>query len=364
MCTHIRAPLSVILILSAVACGHHANRTGQSSSATASNQTSRAEAADSRTASAPSNTTGNAQASATDTTTTQADWPDGFVVVSEEEWVPVLGDAGQALHDARAQFQQGNRKQAAQLIRTALTKLDQEQANRSKTDEAQYQRTKASLSALATQLEKGQDVSSKDLDRTLADAYKNDAELDWIYLREDAWVPTFEQPTLHFKRALTLLEQGQNQAAANQIRSGTGYFRVALASAPASDSERLSQQVQALSELATRADQNLLSAGELKRTVATANTVFAECYLQNARNAYAANDPQRAARLLQEGLVRTQAASHWTDSGELAQAESIESVAGKLRAGEQVSANDVRSAFDRLKTQIDQERRAAQAMAK
>jgi len=127
----------------------------------------------------------------------------------------------------------------------------------------------------------------------LANAYENDVAVDWMYLSQETWMPTFERPATHFQNALSLLDEGKNSAAADEIRRGAGYFKLAARSARADDRALLMQKVAELATLAKRASAGTLKADVLRKALVDTDNAYAESYLHQAEESWAKKESRQ-----------------------------------------------------------------------
>jgi hypothetical protein len=295
-------------------------------------------------------------------------WPDGYLVISEQEWIPVLDETGEKLQTARKDFVGGNQSKAASELRAAVSTIRDHEKKRKDLDKQELESSAKQLEGLAAQLEQHKAVTQEELDKVLTHAYSADAAISWLYLEEESWRPTFERPREHFARALDLLDKHDNAAAAAEIRRGTGFFQLAARNARQDDRALLTADIGRLNQAATRADQGKLTPPELKETLAQVDAAYAASYLHQAEERHQAKQDREASRELHEAAARMRARLQWlgkeAEHASSAIVDELDSVADKLAHGAKVASKEVTSLLRRAREQIqeagDQSKKAKQ----
>jgi hypothetical protein len=297
-----------------------------------------------------------AQNAAANTAGAATVWPDGWILLSEEEWIPVLDDVGNDLIKARTAFAKGDRKAAAQDVRGAVSSLEKRKEGLSPDALGRLAQVSSDLGALAARLEGTDAIPQTDLDRALGSAYRSVADVEWVYLREDIWVPTFERPAEHFQRALALLDQGQGATAADEIQRGAGYFRLAMTSARSDDRELLQAQVDKLSSLAKQADAGTLKSADLKQALAQVDNAYAESYLHQAEAEWSKKESSGTRRALREASARIRSGASWlgAESKDATHAlvEDLEKLGHKLGAGAKITSEELHKLIEKASASL------------
>ncbi|MDB4974836.1 MAG: hypothetical protein JWN48_3177 [Myxococcaceae bacterium] len=289
-------------------------------------------------------------------------WPDGWLIVSDEEWIPVLDETGETLTSARDSFVGGDALGAAVQTRAAAAAIRRNETARGASESASLEQQAKKLDALGARLELRKNVSTAELSKTIAEAYREAAGVTWLHLEEETLRPTFDKPQEHFDRALGLLSNRDDTAAADEIRRGAGYFRLASISARADDRPALDQQVAKLNHLAQRADLGSLTAPELKTALVEVDSAYAASYLHQAESEYQARQHADASRTLREAAARMRARGHWLGEevhhASSAVAEELESMGDKLGHGVSVAIRKAAVVLEHAKEELGLQKRA------
>lgn len=286
-------------------------------------------------------------------------WPDGYVVASEEEWIPVINNAGQKLEAARKAYGDGSSEKAATDLREAAGAIREDAKAAETDDKAKLEQSAKDLEAVAEKLTHGGGVERKDFEAVLVKAYRQDAPVSWVYSNNEVVRPLFERPSHHSLRALEALTKQDYAVAAEEIRRSTAYFRLAALSARDDDRELLQHEVDVLNARAKQAAEGKLTPDELRKTLAQVDAAYAESYLHQAEARYKSKDAQHATRSLSEAAARMRSRLHWvgkeTERASLAVVDEVEGLAGKLGKGAKVAFKHVAVVFKHAHHQVKSE---------
>lgn len=282
-------------------------------------------------------------------------WPDGYLVASEEEWIPVINTVGQKLVEARKQYAAGSSDKAANDLRAAASAM-REDAKAVQGDlKSRLDQSAKDLEVTADKLAHGS-VGGDALDKALVRAYRQDVPATWLYAQEETVRPFYERPSKHSAHALDLLARKDYAGAAAEIRRSTAFFRLAALSARDDDRELLQHNVDLLNKRAKQAEAGKLTPDELRQTLAQVDAAYAASYLHQAEAHYAAKDAQHATRSLREAIARMRSRLHWvgkeSEAASTSVVRGIEELADKLGRGAKVAAKDVASLFKRAHNQV------------
>lgn len=283
-------------------------------------------------------------------------WPDGWLFISDQEWLPVLDETGKDLLSAREYFASGDSAGAASQTREAVGAIRLQEPPCDARERASLEQEAQTLEQLAMRLEQRQDVSAVELTATIAAAYRNTAMVTWLHLEDETWQATLQKPQRHFERALVLLSKRRSSDAADEIRRGAGYLRLAAAGASADELRALDQQVAKLTSLAQRADLGDLSAAELQAALVGVEAACAASYLQQAEREYEARQAAKASRTLGQAAARLRARGHWlgedVQSASSAVADELELLADKLGRGESLTLQRLKQSLRRARGEL------------
>ena len=282
--------------------------------------------------------------------------PDGWLVASEQDWIPIVNDSGAELRRAQDAMALGDREGTAVHLDDAAVAID-EQANhqRTRVEKERLNGAARRVRELAKGV-RGGDAALDPFDATLASAYRDSAAISWLYLDEEDWVPTFERPRKHFEHAFELLKEGDDEAAASEIRRGAGFLRLAATSARADDRELLEAQVARLYELAKRAESHKASASDLREALVKVDTAYASSYLHVAEAAYRAKNRAESGRALHELASRMRTRTHFlgeeVKKAPKALLDQVERVGSALVQGGKVTDREVEDLLGRLRDML------------
>lgn len=283
-------------------------------------------------------------------------WPDGWLFISDQEWLPVLDETGKYLLSAREYFASGDSAGAASQTRDAVGAIRRQEPPCDARERASLEQEAQKLEQLAMRLELRQDVSAAELTTTIAAAYRNTAMVTWLHLDDETWHATLQKPQRHFERALALLSKRSGSDAADEIRRGAGYLRLAPAGARADELRTLEQQVAKLTWLAQRADLDDLSAAELHTTLVGVDAAHAASYLQQAEREYEAKQAAKASRTLRQAAARLRARRHWlgedVQRASSAVADELELLADKLGRGVSLTLPRLKQSLQRAREEL------------
>ncbi len=243
-------------------------------------------------------------------------WPDGWMVVSEDEWIPVMNAAGRELSAARQSFVANDLTGAREHVQAAAKAIRQEQGEL-KTEPQEESANKRlddaakQLGALAAKLDDKQQVTREEFERTFTSAYRTNAQVDWLHLSTDTLVPLFEKPRTHFADALRKLADKDQAGAAAELRRGTAYLRLATESARKEDKTKLDDALGELRRLASRADKGELAEADLRSALARVDSAYATSYLDRAQDELKRDARPQAGRSLREAATRMRARLEW-----------------------------------------------------
>jgi hypothetical protein len=286
------------------------------------------------------------------------DWPDGYVVVSEAEWIPVINEAGKKLEDAHDHFVAGDASATEADLRAAAKAIREDEKIAQADDKSQLEQNAKDLDRLADQMSRGE-VDGRTFVKVLAEAYRSDVQTAWLYSEDDAIRPFLERPSQHSARALALLKARDYAGAAAEIRRSAAFFRLAEASARSDDRESLQSNVDRMNAMAKRAEEGQLTPEELRKTLAKVDAVYAASYLHQAEDDYlsARAEVKRVPRTLREAAARMRSRLRLLDKEmeqtSMSVVEEIETMTKKLESGVEVGKKDASALLGRAHEQVE-----------
>lgn len=129
--------------------------------------------------------------------------PDGWFVIQDTKYIPVLDKLGQHLQTARQYFLNKDSKSAARHVREGAAFLSRESDKVSGENKDRLSAAVKDLNNLADGLEKGTVASINQLDSVFTKANRADIEHRFLVVDEGAWASFVEEPDNHFRQAST-----------------------------------------------------------------------------------------------------------------------------------------------------------------
>lgn len=153
-------------------------------------------------------------------------WPEGWLVVQHEEWIPVLDELGRSLHSARGVFQNGDRTAAISEIQRGIVFLETQTSAASARDRASIESAISTLRTLKARLSSGDDVSLEQLDIAFVNAYRSDMAREALVVQTGSAVPYLDRPEAHLKQAVVRFQSYRAEEAANEIDKAAAYLHL------------------------------------------------------------------------------------------------------------------------------------------
>ena len=284
-------------------------------------------------------------------------WPDGYLVVSEAEWIPVINEAGKELEAAHQHFVVGETDMTVADLRAASKAIREDQKMVEPDEKGILEQSAKELDRLAEEVIKGK-VDYETLEKALVKAYRDDVRISWLYSEDEAIRPYLDRPSEHSARALAMLARHDNAGAAAEIRRNTAFFRLGELSARPDDREILQHNVDRLNAMAKRADAGKLTPDELRQMLAKVDAAYAASYLHQAEDDYLGRrkQVQRAPRALREAVARMRSRLRMLDEEmketSTAVIDELETMTGDLERGAEVGARDAAKVFERAHDQV------------
>jgi hypothetical protein len=186
------------------------------------------------------------------------------------------------------------------------------------------------LAALAI----GADRNAKPADKKA----EPESQPGWFIVEEDVWIRLNDEPSLHMHQAHESFLKKEYGATTNDLRKAAGYLHIAARNASSETKAALTASAYELDSLATD-----VQAGRVK-SVKSLDTAFARAehalgadYHAKAKAALNAKHHAMAGHYLRSAVNHVEDAAKWSghelESGTVATAKGVRSVAGKLIDG-------------------------------
>jgi hypothetical protein len=275
-------------------------------------------------------------------------WPEQWVVVEEERWVPVVVDLDRDLVAARAAFVKGDRKGAKAALVAGAAWLQKEKKEASENRAGEYDKASGELIALAARVEKGDKITLAEFEKSLGRTYPEDLDGLWSVQQTEAVVTFMEQSSPHFLRARELIGNRDNAHAAYEVRRGADWLAlVAVDSRKGQDRDRLRNSVANLRRVASDIENGRIAfPNDLNNALAEADRAYALHYLHWAERAAREKMFAQLVAPLKALAASLEAGAKWADrnldKGEAKLASRLRAVSGAVKSGDAGAEKEVR----------------------
>ncbi len=279
-----------------------------------------------------------------------------WIVLENTTYLPVLDDFGKSLLDARANFVKKDNKAASSDLRESAEMLKKEAPAAAGSNQAAITAASSELNRLADSIDKGEVRSVKQVDAVINNAYKADAERDWLVI--DEWAAYPDEPDQHFHRAYDNFAKKDYHAAAAEIRKGAAFIGLEAGRATADGKAALQSSAQELSQLADSVEKGAVkNANELNPHFARANQALAQAHYRNASESWARKAADATGYELKAAASDVEKAAAWAgqkvETGASDVINGVRLVAGKLITGAGYGADEVGSGIEALGREIE-----------
>jgi hypothetical protein len=285
-------------------------------------------------------------------------WPEQWVVVEEERWVPVLVDLDRHLAAARTAFVKGDRKGAKAALDAGAAWLQKEKNEAREKRVGEYNKAISELMSLAMRVEKGDKITLAEFDKGLGKTYPEDLEGLWSVQQVAAVYNFMEQPSPHFVRARELLGKKDGARAAYEVRRGADWLAlVAVDSGKGEDRDRLQKAVANLRRVASDMENGrIASPNELNKALAEADRSYAIYYLHWAERAQRERMYEELAAPLKALAARLEAGAKWAgrnlDEGEAKLISRLRAMSSAVKTDGARAEKDVREVLKSVRKQL------------
>lgn len=183
----------------------------------------------------------------------EVSWPEGWLVMRHEEWIPVLDDLGRRLHEARGSFRSGDLSATIEGVRAGVLFLEAQLSDASEQDRAALESSISVLRAIMSRLTEEEEVTLEQLDIAFTNAYRSDLERAALVVETGSAVAYLEQPERHLQLAIEqfIVDDGE-QEAAREIERASAYLRVEANRRDSGERAQLIEAAQDLEHIAAR----------------------------------------------------------------------------------------------------------------
>lgn len=244
-------------------------------------------------------------------------WPDEWLVVSEDEWLPAFNRVGSELSAAHKHFLGANHDTARRHTLGAVSGLrvlasgEPSMETLAELDPATLEHAASELEVLAERL-KSREVTRSELEHAFIEAHRAALAWDWLHRTNEALPSALELPFTQLRRARSRLKANAHAATAVQLRHGVAYLRLDLLGARADDQSLLGAELDQLNELARAAARGELTEDALRAGLIQADSAYAAAFLRQAQQMLDARQRVAAGRALREAAAHLRACGDWT----------------------------------------------------
>ena len=240
-------------------------------------------------------------------------WRD-WLVVQENQHVPVVDQRGRDFQQARESFLKLDFQTAAQKTREAAGFLAEQLNLAPEKDRQKISAVLVDLNRLAQQLDRQAVESLDQVDAVFVRAHQADMEHSWALIGAEHWRPLAAAPEAHFRLADQAFHRKDFKAAATEIRKAVGLLKLED-TRRTPDRQELASSVRALSQLADQVEKDSAGIPDLNTSFATAEYALAESHCSNALSALAEQQLQATGHELQAGVLDLAQGAEWAAHG-------------------------------------------------
>ncbi|MGV2830473.1 hypothetical protein [Myxosarcina sp. GI1(2024)] len=283
--------------------------------------------------------------------------PDGWVVVDNKTFIPVVDQLGEHLYQARQAYLKGDNMAAAVAMREGSAFLKRELPQANKQGQAALNRASEDLTNNAALVESGKIDSVKDLDKVFATAYQADTEHLWIVADEQDWIPIVEMSQQHWQTAKQEFLNQNNRAAAIEIRKGVAFLNLeANRTNDRGIKTNISNSAQNLEQLAKDIQNGKVSNVKvIDRAFAQGQLAMGQFYQSQAKASESQGELAIAGNEVIAAFHHLQAANTWLgkDNADLKQAQAeVEAVRDNLGSPNEALSRNLSPAIATVGEQI------------
>ena len=284
--------------------------------------------------------------------------PDGWLIVDNETFIPVVDKLGEHLSQARRDYLKGDNEAAAVAMREGSAFLKQELPQANKQSQTGLKQASDDLMKNASLVQMGEIDSVKDLDKVFATAYQADTEHLWLVADEQDWIPIVEMPQQHWQAAKDYYLDKNNRAAATEIRKGVAFLNLeANRTTDGGIKTNILNSAQNLEQLANDVKAGKVSDVKmLDRGFAQGQLAMGQFYQSQAKASESQGELATAGNEIIAAFHHLQAAHNWLgqDHADLKQAQAkIDAVRDNLGSPNEALSRSLNTAIATVDNQIN-----------
>ncbi len=272
--------------------------------------------------------------------------PEGWIMVQDEDYIPVIDDLSRKLQSARKAFVAKDTTTAAANIRAGADLLSKETPGASQRLKENIDVTVEQLNALAADLDTKKTVGVKRFDAVIAKAHRADLDCDWLVIDESSWYPYIQKPDRHFQNAHQSLLTKDYAKAAQEIRKGEAFVKLEASRGSGGVKPSLNSSAQELEKLAIDTQSGAVKdVAEADNTFGRADQPLAQSHQAKAKESWAKKETVRTGYEMKAAALLLDQSADWVGNeaktGVSAVVRDTRLLAGKLTAGGEYAVRDV-----------------------
>jgi hypothetical protein len=280
--------------------------------------------------------------------------PEGWIVVQDKDYIPVIDGVSRKLESARKAFMLKDLAAAATDVRATAELLSKQTSGTSPGFKENIDVAMKQLNALATDLDSKKTVGVKRFDAVIATAHGADLATDWLEVDESYWYPYIEEPNRHFRNAREAFLAKDYNKAAQEIRKGEAFVQLEASRASGDVKQSLKSSAQELEKLAVDMTDNRRekSTVEMDQSWGRADRALAQSHQVRAKEDWQKKETAKAGYEMKAAALDLEESADWAGSeaktGVSAVVRDTRLMAGKLTAGGEYAAGEVDKGIDDL----------------
>lgn len=283
--------------------------------------------------------------------------PEDWVVVQDQDYIPVIDDLSRKLQSARKTFLAKDPAAAATDVRATADLLSKETSGASRGLKENIDVAMKQLSALAADLDSKKTVEPKRFDAVIASAHRADLDSDWLVVDESSWYPYIDEPDRHFQNAhQSFLAKDYDKAAA-EIRKGEAFVKLESHRSSGDVKHSLNSSAQELDQLAVDTKKGAVkSVREGDNAFERADRALAQSHEIKAKESWAKRETAQTGYEMKAAALSLVQSAAWAGSEAKSGVSTVVSdtrtLAGKLADGTGYAAEEVDKGIHELGKEI------------
>jgi hypothetical protein len=280
--------------------------------------------------------------------------PEGWIVVQDKDYIPVIDGVSRKLESARKAFMMKDPAAAATDVRATAELLSKQTSGTSRGLKETIDLAMKQLNALATDLDSKKTVGVKRFDAVIATAHRADLASDWLVVDESSWYPYIEEPNRHFRNAHEAFVAKDYDKAAAEIRKGEAFIQLEASRASGDVKQSLDSSAQELEKLSLDMAPNwrVKNIVEMDQSWGRADRALAQSHQVQAKEDWQKKETAKAGYEMKAAALDLEESADWAGgqakTGVSAVVRDTRLMAGKLTAGGEYAVGEVDQGIDDL----------------